>query len=61
MSVTFCIRESIEMGQTFYEVWRRNHEFGTECLLAEADNRAEARELLKHYAAQEEARNKASA
>lgn len=53
MSVTFSIRESKEGDKIFYEVWRRNHEHCTECLLAEADTRAEARELLRHYASQD--------
>lgn len=52
-NVTFAIRESVEKTGTFYEVWRRNHTHGTECLLAESDNRAEARELLRHYASLE--------
>lgn len=61
MTVTFQIRESAEMGQTIFEVWRRHHEPGTECLLAEANTRAEAREILRHYAAEEERRKAATA
>lgn len=48
--VTFQIRETVEVGQTIFEVWRRNHRSRTECLLAEANTRAEARELMRHYA-----------
>ncbi len=54
--VTFNIREKHDHdGVTIYEVWRRNHMYGTECLMAETNTRAEARELQRGYAAAEEA------
>ena len=48
--VTFTIRETVENGHTVFEVWRRHHRNSTECLLAEANTRAEAREIMQHYA-----------
>jgi len=48
--VTFQVRETVEGGQTIFEVWRHNHRNRIECLLAEANTRAEARELMRHYA-----------
>lgn len=46
--VTFHIRETTDHdGKPIYEVWRRHHE--TECLLAEANTRVEAREIMSIY------------
>jgi hypothetical protein len=53
VSATFHIRQSAEGGKTFFEVWRRSCDSYGECwesLLAEADTRVEAGELLRHYA-----------
>jgi len=57
MAVTFSVRETAENGKTFFEVWRRSCDSYGECwesLLAEADTRPEAGELLRHYAKLEE-------
>lgn len=56
-NVTFHIIETHDHnGVTIYEVWRRNHTHGHESLLAETNTRAEARELLRLYAKEEEGR-----
>lgn len=49
-NVTFNIRETHDHdGVTIYEVWRRNHTHGTECLLAETNSRADARKVIKRH------------
>lgn len=67
-AVTFQIREDRVVkgwafgpqdGEAIYEVWRCNREHGTECLLAEATTRTEASELMRRYAAEEQARKAA--
>lgn len=56
--VTFFIVEETVNGRTFYEVWRWIRTHDIESFLAYGDTRAEARELLREYAAAEEARRK---
>jgi len=51
--VTFSIRENIENGETFFEVWRRSWDsYGEmrETLLLETNTRDEARKVQSHYA-----------
>jgi hypothetical protein len=58
-SVTFHIRHTEEQGKTHFEVWRKSCDSYGECwesLLAEADNRTEASELLQHFVKTEEER-----
>ena len=57
--VTFFIMEKTLNGRTFYEVWRRNRTHDIETFLAYGDTRAEAREILREYAAAEKARKEA--
>lgn len=52
-NATYFIRETSDHnGAVIYEVWSRNKTDGTECLLAETNTRAEARELVRRYAAE---------
>lgn len=52
-NTTFFIRETCDHnGVVIYEVWSRNIIDSTECLLAETNTRAEARELIRRYAAE---------
>ncbi|MBM4023017.1 MAG: hypothetical protein FJ284_12420 [Planctomycetes bacterium] len=57
--VTFFIVAEQVNGKTIYEVWQRNRTHDIEVFLAWSDTRAEARELLRDYAAKEQARKEA--
>lgn len=53
------IQESVENGNTYFQVIRRTYDSYGECweaMLAEADSRADARELLQHFATLEQER-----
>jgi hypothetical protein len=59
--VRFRIQESCEHGITYFQVMSRTYDAYGECweaMLAEADNRADAREHLRYFATLEEDRKR---